>query len=40
MHIDYTPRGRYGVAIIKAPKILGNRLGASFNGKRFVMGNP
>jgi hypothetical protein len=27
MHIDYTKHGRYGVAIIKAPKIFGNRLG-------------
>jgi hypothetical protein len=27
MHINYTSHGRYGVAIIKSPKILGNRLG-------------
>jgi hypothetical protein len=27
MHISYTKHGRYGVAIIQAPKIFGNRLG-------------
>ena len=27
MNIEYTPHGRYGIAVIKAPKIFGNRLG-------------